>query len=400
MAVRLPSPEAEAQLRAAVQGAERLGRFNHRRLEALEALADYYTGAGRLIEAEPLRVQIISLREKIYGPEHPVLAAALFEVSRAYQAMGRLEQALAVLALARQIHERDAVQNSALVAQDLIRQGELEALRGRPAEAEALLTRAGKILKILHGEQSPEITRWRIARGDIQLACGRLNEAQKDFEAARALVNKPSGPPGPEMADLLVRLARLAEARGQTPEACRLLKQALPLHERLGEAGERSAAEDRLRLARVELALGRARAARSELDRVLSAWSRALGPDHPEVARALAVQGEILGAEKRWEAAEAAYQRAWVILEKCHGSDSPALLRVMGGLAGLYFERACFEEADRLLNQLAKTAERVYGPAHPETRSALENLAVSLETQDRAEEAAALRRGIASRPRP
>ena len=55
MGVNEVSSEEET-LRAAVNDAERLGRLNHRRLDALIALADYYRQPGRLRDAELLWV--------------------------------------------------------------------------------------------------------------------------------------------------------------------------------------------------------------------------------------------------------------------------------------------------------------------------------------------------------
>ena len=75
----------ETRLKDAVQAAERLGRLNHRRLDALESLASFYIQRGRYREAEPLQVRALSVKEKIYGPEHETLALPLTELARSYE---------------------------------------------------------------------------------------------------------------------------------------------------------------------------------------------------------------------------------------------------------------------------------------------------------------------------
>src|SRR5262245_13490968 len=97
----------ESSLRAAVYATEKLGRYNHKRLESREALADFFARRGRYREAEPIKVQLVAAREKIYGPEHQSLAPQLGELSAYYKAMGRFDEAEAVLNLALKINERD-----------------------------------------------------------------------------------------------------------------------------------------------------------------------------------------------------------------------------------------------------------------------------------------------------
>ena len=124
----------------------------------------------------------------------------------------------------------------------------------------------------------------------------------------------------------------------------------------------------------------------------MSIRENALGPEHPDAAESWAARADGWAAAKHFVDAERAYQKARTLFARCHGPDAPALLRALNGLAHLYYDRGVYDEADRLLGELVRTHERVFGPDHPAARAARENAAVCLEAQDRLEEAETARR--------
>ncbi len=385
------SDEAEHQLKAAVQAAERLGRLNHRRLDAVDALADFYFRRGQFRESEPLQNQVLALKEKIYGPEHLTLALPLTEISRSYEAMGRLGEAEAVATLALKIHERDPVQNSVAIARDLGDLARLAAWRNRVDESVAHLVRAQKIARIVFGERHGELGRFHMAWGHVESLLGRTGPAWEHFETAVQILSEVHGPRHPEVADAWLRLGDLERAARRFPSAFAFYQRALAVHERgEGEWGM-SVGRTYFHMGVASLAKGDFRRAEETLQRSRDIRETALGPIHSDVAESYAAWGDALAKRRKFEAAERAYHRAWEIHERCCGPDAPGLLRLLSGLAELYYERAVYDEADRLLNHLLRATERVYGPGHPAARAARENAATSLDAQDRFEEAAALR---------
>lgn len=385
------SAASEPRLIEAVQAAERLGRLNHRRLDALEALAAYYVQRGRFRDAEPLQVQALAVKEKIYGPEHETLALPLTELARSYEITGRLAEAEAVLTLALKIHERDAVQNSVAIAQDLANLAQLLAARNKRSEGLAHLARSQKIARIVFGDAHSALTRFRLAWGDAARGLGRPDEARAHYEAAERLSRN-----GPESAsdhgNVLLRRGQLERSAGHTRAALDFFRQALRIHEQTEGAGGLSSARDWLCLGHTLVDERRFRQADAAFKRAVVLREKALGTEHPDVAEALTARADGWAASKKFIDAERAYQRAAGILARGHGPDGPALLRAVNGLAHLYYERAVYDEADRLLAELLRSHTRVYGPDHPATRAARENAAVCLDAQDRFEEAEAMRR--------
>lgn len=387
--------EEEKSLLEAVDGAERLGRLNHRRLDALVALAEYYTRQDRLREAEPLWVKSLSLQEKIFGPEHQKLAAPMVALSRLYERMGRYAEAEAVLLLALKIHERDAVENSAWVAEDLMMWAHLAARWGIGEGGGAAVRRALNIARIIHGEESLPMARFISARGDLERLSQQYDLALASYLKAIELFYRALGDRHPETIEGWTRLGHLEKAQSRFREAEAHYRRSMAAHIRMEGKGGRSVGTDLFHLGELYRAEGKPKAALKVLRASLLIREKRLGSRHPDVADTEEVLAEVQVLLRRFEEAEAGFLRAWSLYEKTLGPDAPGLLQTQSGLAALYFDRACYEEADRLLAQLTRSNERIYGSRHARVRAALTNQLVSLEAQDRIDEASGIRRRLA-----
>ena len=154
-----------------------------------------------------------------------------------------------------------------------------------------------------------------------------------------------------------------------------------------GESGQTVGA-DCLHLADLHRAEGKPKAAIKMARRSLDIREKRFSSRHPAVAEAASVRAEVQVLLRHFEEAESDFLRAWDVYENTLGPDAPGLLRTQTGLAALYLDRGCYEEADRLLAQLTQTNERIFGSRHPAVYAALTNQAVSFEAQDRTDERA------------
>lgn len=384
----------EESLRAAVEDAERLGRLNHRRLDALISLAAYYSQRGRLRDAEPLWVKALSLQEKIYGPEHQKLAAPMADLSSQYERMGHFAEAEAVLLLALKIHERDAVENSARVAEDLMGLARLAARRDPESGVDPRVARAFNIARIVHGDDSPAMARFLLAQGELLGTAGQFDPARAALLKATDIFHRVLGDRHTDTIDAWLRLGHLEKAQRHFRVAETLYRRVLAAHLHAeGESG-RAVGADYLHLADLHRAEGNPKAAIKMVRRSLDIREKILGTRHPDVAEAASVRAEVQVLLRHFEEAESDFLRAWDAYENTLGPDAPGLLRTQTGLAALYLDRGCYEEADRLLAQLTQTHERIFGSHHPAVFAALTNQAVSLEAQDRTDEANAIRQRL------
>jgi tetratricopeptide (TPR) repeat protein len=386
--------EEEESLRAAVDAAERLGRLTHRRLDALISLADYYTERGRVCEAEPLWVKALSLQEKIYGPGHQKLAAPMVQLSRHLEAMGRLGEAEAVLLLALTIHEKDAAQNSDRVVEDLMALARLDALWARWGQGDLRLGRAHSLTRIVHGDDSVWMARFHTARGAFHREAGRFDKARASLSKAAEIFSQGHRDSPGGTVEVWVERGHLAKAEGHFRNAETFYRRSHAAHIRTeGEVG-RAVSRDLFFLTVLFLAEGQWKRALKQARRVLDIRANSLGPRHPDVAEAESVMAEAHARLRQFEEAESGFLRAWAIFEQTLGPHCPGLLNVQSGLASLYFDRGCFEEADRLLAHLVRSNERIYGSRHPAVRAALNNQRVSWEAQERWDEVEMIRKRL------
>jgi len=78
----------------------------------------------------------------------------------------------------------------------------------------------------------------------------------------------------------------------------------------------------------------------------LAIREKALGPDHPDVAKSLNNLAEVYREQGRNADAEALYQRALAIREKALGPDHPDVAKSLNNLAEVYREQGRNADAE------------------------------------------------------
>ena len=132
-------------------------------------------------------------------------------------------------------------------------------------------------------------------------------------------------------------------------------------------------------LARAEYEQGHYPAAESALRKVLAVHN-----DDPIVLNNL---GLALEAQAEYGEAEPLYQRALKIDEKALGPEHPDVARDLNNLAELYREQGKYAEAEPLYRRALKIDEKALGPEHPDVATDLNNLALLYDDQGKYAEA-------------
>ena len=86
--------------------------------------------------------------------------------------------------------------------------------------------------------------------------------------------------------------------------------------------------------------------------KALSIWEKALGPDHPDVARGLRNLGSCFVQEGKQRGALELFQRSAAIFEKTLGSRHPETLNVLQDLSRAYRASGRNTEANRVRSLL------------------------------------------------
>ena len=113
--------------------------------------------AGRYAEAIPLAQQVLAMREKALGPDHPDVAGSLNNLAELYNEQGRYAEAEPLYKRALAIRERALGPDHPDVAQALNNLAGLYENQGRYAEAEPLYKRALAIRERVLGPDHPDV---------------------------------------------------------------------------------------------------------------------------------------------------------------------------------------------------------------------------------------------------
>jgi CHAT domain-containing protein len=193
--------------------------------------------AGKYAEAIPLVQQVLALREKVLGPDHPDVATVLNSFGILYDKQGRYAEAEPLYKRALAIREKALGPDHPdhfLVAMSLANLAVLYGNQRRYAEAEPLNKRALAIFEKTLGPDYPAVAgslNNLAADYDNQ---GHYAEAEPLYKRALAIWEKALGPdhPNVNVAQLLNNLAVLYGNQGRYAEAEPLYKQSLAIYEK------------------------------------------------------------------------------------------------------------------------------------------------------------------------
>ncbi len=294
-------------------------------LNARNSLAAAYQAAGRVAEAIPLFEQTLTGRERLLGADHPDTLTSRNNLANAYQDAGRVAEAIP-------LHEQTLAACERLLGADdpstLTSQGNLAAAYrdgGRVAEAillfEETLAARSRVLGTDHIDT-------RTSRSNLASAyreAGRAAEAIPLFEQILAGRERRLGPDHPRTLAARHDLAAAYREAGRAAEAILLFEQILAGRERL------------------------------------------LGPDHPST---LASRNNLAAAyQDAGRVAEAIplHEEALAACERRLGADHPRTVAARNNLATAYQEAGRLAEAIPLLEQTLAARERLLGSDHPST---------------------------------
>jgi serine/threonine-protein kinase len=309
------------------------------------------TVQGRHEEARQEYERALALREKVLGPDHPMVTPSLNNLGNVFEEMGRYEEA-------RQMHERVlAIREKVLGPQHPDMAGALGNLGnvltslGRYEEALQRHERALSVREQALGAEHPLVANTLNNLGDTLRALGRFEESRRMHERALALQEKALGAEHPRIAGTLVSLGSVLEELGQYEESRRRYERALAMEEKALGPEHADLAEPLSGLGRLAEAVGRYEEARRMHERALALREKALGPEHVSVASSLNQLGSVLTALKRYEEAGRMSARARALQEKALGPRHPELADSLLREGWLLLARGKPVEAVPLLEQ-------------------------------------------------
>lgn len=297
----------------------------------VEKLGFMIEKSGRGEESLPYYERVLELREALHGPDHPIIGAALMDLSNAFadhdipRARAYLERAEAIWTAARGTdHPQMAVVlgNLGLI---LIDEGEL-------AEAQRLFERALAIAEKSYGDDAREMNMSLNNLGWIHFLRGDYEGAEQPYRRLLALDEAQLGDGSPNTAIALLRLAVLEDTRGNFEAAAKLATRGRKIWESTLSAEHGGVVYFIGLQARAAAALGDAEQARALAERVVEISDRAMGPDHYNAAQGHAVLGDLASKAGDHDAARQRHERAVAIVAEQRGEEHIETAQFRGGL--------------------------------------------------------------------
>lgn len=335
----------------------------------------YLYQAGKYGEAIPLCEQALPLFEKVFGPDHPEMAANLNVTARLYDAMGIYAKAEPLYQRTLAIFEKTLGPENPAIALTLNNLAFLYARMGFYAKAEPLYQRALMISEKASGRENQDIATMLNNLAGLYYSNGAFAKAKPLYLRALAIAEKTLGPAHPNVAKSLSNLATLYHTAGFYAKAESLYQRAMAI-------GEKNLAPEHLEraaylnnLAGVYHSMGAYARAESLYHQALAILTKGFGGDHPEVAQTLGNLGALYKTMGAYTAAESLYQQARLAREKVLGPEHPALAQDMTNLATLYFAMGNYVKAESMFVLALSIRENGLEPDHPDLARSLFNLA-------------------------
>ncbi|XXX78793.1 CHAT domain-containing protein [Sorangium sp. So ce134] len=331
----------------------------------LQDLADIHAEAGDPALARPLLERAVGILEKVIGPEHPSLAAALDRLAAVQLMLGAEPSAVEPL-VERALALRDRKLGAGHVGRttSVMLRGDLALRRGDRAAAERAYRDALALREQRLGDGHPGVAEALAALGQLREDGGEPEAAEPLYRRALAIEEAAFGPRHPRVARALQRLGRLRLDQGELDEAMGLLERGADIQDRRALALLPAASEEQ-RTAFVG-------ALRDETDLLLSLHADS-APSDPKAAR-LALTAVL---RRKGITLDAAADRIAALRDRSSADDTALLKQLVS-----------------IQSQIVDLAVRLPASRHP---SELEEAIDALERQKAAIEAEIGRRGAALR---
>ncbi len=348
---------------------------------SLNSLANLYYDKGDYATAEPLYQRALAIREKMLDLEHPDVARSLNNLALIYRKNGDFAKAESYHRRALAIREKTlgpdhpdvivSLSNLALIYRD----------KGDYAEAEQLYQRALAIREKVLGPEHPDVASSLSGLAGVYYLKLDYAKAEQLYQRALAIREKVLGPEHPDIAGSLYGLALIYRNIGDYAKAEQLGVRSLAIREKTLGPEHPEVAASLNNLAVVYRDKGDYGKAEPLYQRALIIQEKTLGPEHPHVAYPLNNLALISRYKGDYAKAEQLYQRALAIREKSLGSGHPDVALSLNGLAGVYYLKGDYAKAEQFYQRALTIREKTLEPWHPDVARSLDGLAITYQSK-------------------
>ncbi len=347
------------------------------------------TAQSKADEALPRAEKVVALREKILGPEHADVGAALNFLAGVYFDKGEFKTAEPIYLRALAVRENAFGQEHLDVAESVNDLAVTYLNLGEYDRALPFYQRALTIYTKLLGPDDPQIAHALSNLAGAYQQKSDYVQAESLYRRALAIREKNFGAEHYEIAESLGHLAGLYRDTGEYTKAEPLHLRTLAIKEKVLGHTHPEVAETLNNLGLLYNEMGDYVKAEPLYQRAIAIREKALGKDHPFLATTLSNLAALYSDKGDLVKAVPLQLRAIAIKEKAFGNEHPDLARSYNLLAGFYREQGNYAESETLHQRALAMREKIYG-AHPETAMSLFSFAKLYQVEGKAAQSESL----------
>jgi tetratricopeptide (TPR) repeat protein len=364
-----------------------LGAEHPDTIRSMGNLACTYSDQGRWDEAEQLRIQVMDMRKKLLGAEHPDTIWSMGNLANTYSNQGRWNEAeqlqIQVMNMRKKLlgaEHPDTISSIGNLASTY-------RIQGRWNEAEQLQIQVMDMRKKLLGAEHPD-TIWTI--GNLATTYrnqGRWNEAEQLQIQVMDMRKKLLGAEHPDTIWSIGDLALTYWKQGRWNVAEQLQIQVMDMRKKLLGAEHPDTISSMGNIACIYSDQGRWDEAEQLQIQVMDMRKKLLGAEHPDTIWSIGNLANTYSNQGRWNEAEQLQIQVMDMRKKLLGPEHPDTIGSIGNLANTYSNQGRLDEAEQLQIQVMDMRKKLLGAEHPDTISSMGNLANTFWNQGRWNEA-------------
>ncbi len=336
-------------------------------------------------KAQELYSQVLEIRKRVLGEEHPATATSYNNLASVYASQGEYRKAEGLYGKALRISERVLGEEHPATAASYNNLAGVHESQGKYEKAKGLYEKALRIRERVLGEEHPDTAASYNNLAGLYASQGRYGKAEGLYRKVLAIYARVLGEEHPATATSYSNLAFVYASQGEYGKAERLYRQALAIHKRALGKEHPDTATSYHNLASVYASQGKYGKAEGLYSQALEIRKRALGEEHPDTAINYNNLAYIYVSQGEYRKAEELYEKALRISERVLGEEHPDTATSYHNLAYMYAGQGEYGKAERLYRKALGIRERVLGKDHPSTAISYNNLGHLYESQGRYE---------------
>ncbi|MEM7552011.1 MAG: CHAT domain-containing tetratricopeptide repeat protein [Bacteroidota bacterium] len=331
---------------------------------------------GKFNESLTLFLKAKSIRERVFGKEHPEYAQSLNNLAELYVKSGNYNQALELHLKAGNIRKKVLGKEHILYANSLNNLGYLHEKMGNYSQALAVHLKAKDIIEKALGKEHPKYASSISNLALLYEKMGNYSEALQLYLRAKDILGKKLGKEHLKYASSLNNLAGLHEIMGN-------YDQALPLYLQVKDISEKVLGKEHLNYAITLNNLAFLHERMTNNNKALSLYiqakdimKRTLGKEHPFYATSLNNLAGLYTTMGNYSKALMLYLQAKDIREGVLGKEHPSYSTSLNNLAFLHEKMGNYNQALPLYLEASEIDQKVLGKEHPHYIVSLNNLSI------------------------